>query len=59
MAASGTGKCLGWLYPVLLFVLAAQMSTLWIVFHFSHQGASTTCPGWFLGSLVPYHKFEQ
>jgi len=26
MAASGTGKCLGWLYPVLLLDLVAQMS---------------------------------
>ena len=36
MAASGTGKCLAWLYPVLLLLLAAQTSTLWIVLHFSH-----------------------
>ena len=27
-AVSGTGKCLGWLYPVLLLVLAVQMSTV-------------------------------
>ena len=28
MAVSGTGKCLGWLYPVLLLVLAAQTFTV-------------------------------
>ena len=55
MAASGTGKCLGWPYTVLLLLLAAQTSTQKIVFHFSHQGASTTPPGWF---LVPYHNYK-
>jgi len=58
MAGSGTGKCLGWLYPVLLLLLEAQMSTLWIVLHFSHLGASTAHPGWFWASLVPYHNSE-
>ena len=49
MAGSGTGKCLGWLYPVLLLLWAAQTSTLLIVLHLRHWGASTAPPGWFLG----------
>jgi len=36
MEASGTGKCLGWQYPVLLLVLAAQMLTVLILLYFSH-----------------------
>jgi len=34
--ASGTGKCLGWLYPVSLLFWAAQTSTLLNVLHFRH-----------------------
>jgi len=59
MAASGhtTSKYLGWLYPVLLLVLAAQMSTVLIVLHFSHQGASASPPGWFLGFTSALPQF--
>ena len=49
MAGSGTGKCLGWLYPAMLLLWAAQTSTLLIVLHFRHWGASTAPPGWFFG----------
>ena len=43
MAGLGTGKSRGWL------LWAAQTSTLLIVLHFRHWGASTAPPGWFLG----------
>ena len=57
MAGSGTGKCLGWLYPVLLLLWAAQTSTLLIVLHFRHWGVSTAPPGWFLGFTSALPQF--
>ena len=57
MAGSGTGKSLGLLYPVLLLLLAVQTSTLLIVLHFRHQGASTAPPGWYLGFTSALPQF--
>jgi len=58
MAGSGTDKCLGWLYPVLLLLWAAQTSALLIVLHFKHWGASTAPPGWFLGFTSALPQFR-
>jgi len=55
MTVSGTGKWLGWQYPVLLLVLAVQTSTVQILLHINHYRASTTLPGLFWASLMPYH----
>ena len=55
MAALGTGKCLGWPYPVLLLLLATQTSTLLIS---GIKEPAQLLQAGFWASLVPYHNFE-
>ena len=48
MAGSGTGKCLGWFYPVLLILLAVQTSTL---LHLAIKGPAQPIRAGFWASL--------
>ena len=54
MVASGTGKCLDWLYPMLLLVLAACR----LCFISTIKEPAQTLQASFWASLVPYHNFE-
>ena len=56
MVVSGTGKSLGWLYSVLLLLLAAKMSTQCFI-SATEEPAQPFQAG-FWASLVPYHNFE-
>ena len=58
MVVSGTGKCLSWLYPGLLLVLAVQASTVLICFISAIKEPVQPLQAGFGASVVPYHNFE-
>jgi len=57
MAALGTGKCRGWLYPVLLLLWAAQSPHCRLCIISAIKEPAQPHPGWFLGFTSALPQF--